>query len=186
MNSDGAETLQSEIVAALSARAVRLLARREHSRAELRQKLRLKHRNEAPLSDELLDAVLDKLVEDGYQSDKRFAELLVRQRVANGYGELDIAARLQKKGVDKTLSADVLREFVSENQIDWYAQAAEALIKRSAKLQRVSSVDAEDCNALDQRMRNRLIRFLQQRGYTHDQVICALEHLVAVSAEPEE
>ena len=78
MNSDGAETLQSEIVAALSARAVRLLARREHSRAELRQKLRLKHRNEAPLSDELLDAVLDKLVEDGYQSDKRFAELLVR------------------------------------------------------------------------------------------------------------
>ena len=80
----------------------------------------------------------------------------------------------------------MLREFVSENQIDWYAQAAEALIKRSAKLQRVSSVDAEDCNALDQRMRNRLIRFLQQRGYTHDQVICALEHLVAVSAEPEE
>ncbi len=195
MNVDDVPTPVPELVAALKARAIRLLARREHSRAELKQKLSRKHSADEPLSDELLESVLDQLADEGYQSDQRFAELLIRQRINNGYGELDIAARLKKKGIDKTLAGRVFKQFVAENDVDWYAQCAEVLVTRSEKLQRFNhkgvagGVDNNDNNdagvaiLMDQRMRNRLIRFLQQRGFKHDQVLYALDHAANESVD---
>ena len=81
--------------AALRARALRLLARREHSRAELRRKL-------APHVEEGVDleALLDDFTKRGWLSEERFVEQTVRAK-ARKFGPLKIAHHLREKGIDE-------------------------------------------------------------------------------------
>ena len=77
----------------LRARAVQLLARREHSRSELARKL-------APhaQSREELETLLDDLVRQGFLSDLRYAESVARSRGAR-YGSQRVVQELRQKGV---------------------------------------------------------------------------------------
>src|SRR3954470_9261194 len=77
----------------LKSRAMRFLARREHSREELRRKLAPKV-NEG----EDLAAVLDDLAKRGWLSDQRYAELSIRAK-ARRYGPLKVAHVLRTRGV---------------------------------------------------------------------------------------
>ncbi len=83
--------------AALRARALRLLARREHSRAELARKL-------APhaSSPEALRALLDELQARKQLSDERFAEARVRS-LSRKFGAARIRHDLRSKGVAAAL-----------------------------------------------------------------------------------
>jgi regulatory protein len=87
---------------ALRARALRLLARREMSRAELRTKL-------GPFAASLaeLDALLDDLMQSKLQSDARFTEALVHRR-APRLGTARIAAELREKGVAPELADEAI------------------------------------------------------------------------------
>ena len=96
---------------ALREKALRLLARREHSAWELRQKLRAKAGAPAPAADgeddeedesaraqrgrALLDALLAELVEIGAQSDSRFTEQICRLRYRTGRGPRKLRAELR-------------------------------------------------------------------------------------------
>lgn len=86
-------TSQRESAAALKARALRCLARREHSRLELRRKL-------APHaeSEDLLDAVLSELEGRNLLSNHRFAEGRARV-LSRKYGAARIRQDLKGKGV---------------------------------------------------------------------------------------
>ena len=77
----------------LRSRAMRFLARREHSRAELARKL-------APLAaeGEDVESLLDELATKGWLSDARYAELAVRSK-ARRFGPLKVAHQLRVKGV---------------------------------------------------------------------------------------
>jgi regulatory protein len=79
----------------LRARAMRFLARREHSRAELRRKLAPK----APEGEDL-DALLDDLAKRGWLSDARFAEQSIRSH-ARRFGPLKLVQQLRSRGVDE-------------------------------------------------------------------------------------
>ena len=57
------------------------LARREHSRLELYQKL--KQRQFEP---DVINSELNKLLDEGLQSDERFAEAFLRSRIDKGKG----------------------------------------------------------------------------------------------------
>ena len=70
-------------------KALGMLARREHSRRELRLKLRQKG-----YEGEEAGAALDRLGEQHYQDDDRFAGMLVRSRVSQGYGPMRVRAEL--------------------------------------------------------------------------------------------
>jgi regulatory protein len=87
---------------ALRARALRLLARREMSRAELRIKLTPHAASPAEL-----DALLDDLMQSRLQSDARFTEALVHRR-APRLGTARIAAELREKGVAPELAHEAL------------------------------------------------------------------------------
>lgn len=91
----------------LRAKSLRLLARREHSRAELARKLRGPDVDPAEI-----EALLDELQGDGSLSESRLAEQMVH--AARGrYGVRRVAEKLREKGVgDDTLAqaAEVLRE----------------------------------------------------------------------------
>jgi len=86
-----------ESAAALKARALRLLARREHSRDELARKL--SPHAESP---EVLQGLLRELESRGQLSNERFAESRARV-LARKFGPARIRHDLQAKGVAQAL-----------------------------------------------------------------------------------
>lgn len=84
-------------------KAVELLARREHSCLELKNKLKQRG---AP--QELLDELFLQLKINNYQSDERFAASYTRMRTEAGFGPLRIRAELQQRGISSELIAQVL------------------------------------------------------------------------------
>ncbi|MDG4866848.1 regulatory protein RecX [Guyparkeria sp. 1SP6A2] len=102
-------------------RAVGLLARREHSRLELSRKLA-----DRGFSPEEVEPVLDRLVEEGWQSDRRYAESLLRARSTRRYGPERIAFELAQQGVDESIVAEA---FAAEPR-DWEELARQQLLSR--------------------------------------------------------
>lgn len=135
--------------------ALRLLARREHSRLELAMKLR-QRRVESPV----IDQVLDDFEEKGWLSDDRFAEVFVRQRVDAGYGPLKILADLQQKGIHGTPP-----ELAAIPDSEWAARAVK-LRERRFGLGDLSG---------DWPERQRQGGFLARRGFSGEQIEQALE-----------
>ncbi|PSF14395.1 recombinase RecX [Marinobacter fuscus] len=128
--------------------ALRLLARREHSRSELALKLR-----QRDIPSATIDSVLDDYEQEGWLSDERFADVFARQKMDQGYGPLKIEADLQQKGVCRM--PECLQSIPEEV---WVERAAEARIKRFGKvLPRNLSEKA------------RQFRFLARRGFTSAQ-----------------
>ena len=102
-------------------RALGLLARREHSRRELKLKLRQKGYE----GDEAGEAI-DRLGEQHYQDDERFAGSLVRSRASQGYGPMRVRAELKSHG----LSDARIRAVLDEAGVDWDANALNVLRRR--------------------------------------------------------
>ncbi|HET8705765.1 MAG TPA: regulatory protein RecX, partial [Pseudomonadales bacterium] len=132
----------------LETRAVRLLARREHSRSELKRKLK-------KADDGSLGEVLDQLEEKGYQSDRRYCEVLVRSRISSGHGPLKIRFELKQKGVDAAL----IDEVISEQSPDWTALARRARERRFGE-----SLPEDRQEVLKQ------LRYLVGRGFEQSQL----------------
>lgn len=133
----------------LEARAMRLLARREHSRLELARKL-----SRLAAEGDDVDRVLDALARKGWLSDERFAEHSVRAR-ARRFGPLKVAHELRCKGI-------------GEQTIEAAFRAAG--IDGRADMQRVWSTRFSEKPASD-RERARQVRFLQGRGFPLDDVL---------------
>ncbi|WP_409523464.1 regulatory protein RecX [Nitrincola sp. MINF-07-Sa-05] len=133
--------------------AIGLLARREYSRAELQQRLQRK------ASAEQVESVLDRLQNDGYQSDKRFAEVFIRNRISQGQGEIKIRYELRQKGVSDELVSAALQEA----DPDWFALA---LSVRERRFPMDSSTDIKT--------QAKQLRHLVGRGFSYDQARYAL------------
>jgi regulatory protein len=125
--------------------ALRLLARREHSARELQQKLAARGVDGGASRE-----AIDKLQGQHYQDDGRFAEMLVRSRVAQGYGPQRIRAELKTHGL-----ADArIRELLEAAEVDWDASARDQLRRHyGAKA------------AADHAERARRAQFLLRRGF---------------------
>ncbi|MFK2890666.1 regulatory protein RecX [Dyella flagellata] len=126
-------------------KALGLLARREHSRKELQQKLN----RGGYARDEASDA-LDRLGEQHYQDDERFAETLIRNRSAQGYGPMRLRAELKSHG----LSDARIRSLLDAAEIDW-AESAAAQLRRRYGAQ----------GSADPAERARRAQFLLRRGF---------------------
>ena len=127
----------------LRQRAIRLLARREHTRAELAGKL------DALGSQEEIDAVLAELAQSGLLSDARYAEAYVRGNAAR-FGDARLRQTLRRKGIDGELI---------ESQLGG-RDAADELARARAVWARKYSVPPADA-----REWARQARFLQGRGF---------------------
>jgi regulatory protein len=134
----------------LLARALKLLARREHSRAELARKL-------APHADDSteIDSVLDDLESRGWLSERRVVEQVVHARRSR-FG----ARRIERELLDKGISEDSVaaaRPQLKEGELD----AARAVWLRKFGGRRAGR-PAE---------RARQVRFLQGRGFDLDVIM---------------
>ncbi len=130
--------------------AVRLLARREHSRHELRGKLR-----QRGVSGREVESVLETLATNGLQSDDRYTEICVRSRLRKGHGPLKIRAYLQSHGVQNSK----ISEHLSSNDDYWFKRALEADTKCRTRNQ------IEEESAGDQEVLQVRARYLSNRGY---------------------
>lgn len=135
--------------------ALRLLARREHSRQELALKLRQRKIDAA-----IISSVLDDYEAEGWLDDQRFADVFARQRMDVGYGPLRILAELQQRGVHQS------PESLTEVTEDQWAQIA---IRLRAKRFGLGPV-ADD---LQEKLRQ--ARFLARRGFSQSQIERALK-----------
>ena len=103
---------------------INALTRREHSVVELDRKLAQHHPD--LLAAERL-SLIRELTTLGYQSDDRFAEMLIRSRLLKGHGRRRIEAELQTHGIDPE-SVSLHFEEVEESEYD---RAVQALAKWS-------------------------------------------------------
>jgi regulatory protein len=139
----------------LRVRAMRFLARREHSRAELKRKLAPK-----VAEGEDIDAVLDDLAKRGWLSDVRFAEQTARAK-ARRFGPRKLAHYLRSCGVDdETIGAGIRNagvDGVSSLESIWHSRFRAAPASEREKI--------------------RQVRFLQGRGFEIDTIFKFLKTL---------
>lgn len=102
-------------------RALGLLVRREHSQRELSRKLTARGMDAADVR-----SAVDRLVDEGWQSDTRFAETLVRSRAAGGHGPLRIRAELSTHGLDREAVEAAMATFDG----DWTETACDLVRRR--------------------------------------------------------
>jgi regulatory protein len=132
--------------AELRARALRLLARREHTRAELARKLAA-HAGEG----ETVAAVLDALVAKKQLSDERYAEERSRQ-LGRKYGAARIRHDLMSKGVEPATAERLAAESAASD-----FERARAILVRKYRSPATSAPE-----------RAKRMRFLQSRGFATD------------------
>lgn len=136
------------------AQAVKLLARREHSRAELALKLLRRGYLQADI-----DSALDECEAQNWLDDQRYAEIYARQRRDALYGPVRILAELQQRGVnDEPEALATIPESV------WRQSAAQL---REKKFGLTAGLDWNE--------RGRQGRFLANRGFTMSQIEYALD-----------
>ena len=135
-------------------KAIELLARREHSRQELRDKLKLR----GYLGPEIED-ILTWLESERYLDETRFIESYVRHRVHMGMGPLKIAYELKIRGIT---SYDLFRHS-QWTGMDWLEQIRQ-VFKRKYK----SAPKDRDSRA-------KCMRFLRGRGFTTEQIVQVLK-----------
>ena len=127
-----------------TALALRLLARREYGRLELRDKLL-----RAGCDAGAVALALDALVAAGAQDDARYAEMLTRTRVRQGHGPLRLRQDLRRAGGETT----------ADPEINWLMQAQAVCRKRFGN---TPPTDGRDYA--------RRARFLAGRGFTGETI----------------
>ena len=142
----------------LKARALRYLSAREHSRMELAKKL-ARYAGD----DDDIEKLLDELTAAKFLSEARFAESLVHRRIGR-FGNGRILRELEQHGLD---AAD-LTDIRTSLQEDEPARALAVWRKKFSH----PPTDAQE--------RARQMRFLLQRGFSHETIRATLR---AVAAE---
>lgn len=136
----------------LRERALRLLARREHSRAELVRKL-----EHAGFAVEDIAPLLDEFEAKNWLSDQRFAESWVADHRARS-GKVKLAFELRQHGV----SDNVIKAVLAKQQDSEIARAHEIWRKKFGSAPKDATEKA------------RQMRFLQSRGFTQDVIRVAV------------
>lgn len=132
-------------------RALNLLARRDHSRAELKKKLVAKG---CPVGQ--VDDALERLTRQGYLDDKRFAERWAESALASGrcFG-VRLLLELQRRGV----SRDVASEAVAAATVGH----GERQVLACVVAKRFAAFDPEGASLKERR---RVFDYLLRRGFS--------------------
>lgn len=146
-------------------RALGMLARREYSRRELRIKL-----SRLGYADGDMEEAIGRLGEQHYQDDGRFAEMLLRSRIAQGYGPLRLRAELKSHGFADTR----IREWLDAVDVDWDVCAASQMHRHYGST-----------GVVDRAERRRRAQFLLRRGFGAATVRAVTQADMDTSADPD-
>jgi regulatory protein len=130
--------------------ALRLLATRSRSRADLRR--RLVHKQHPPAA---ADGALSRLEARGLLDDRRFAREYTASHAARGRGPSRILQDLLAQGVERRAAEEALRTALAEERID-PARAARSVAEKRAR--QLGDLPAHV-------RRRRLLAYLARRGF---------------------
>jgi regulatory protein len=130
--------------------AMDYLARREHGEQELVRKL-----GSRGFDADMVETAVAELKADGLLSDTRFAEAFVNSRFQRGSGPQKIQAELRERGIEAALISLCIEAYDDQ----WRQRVREVREKKFG-------ADLPG----DFRERSRQMRFLQQRGFTAEQI----------------
>jgi regulatory protein len=147
----------NEINKEVKVSCLRLLARREHSRKELLNKVMTKG-----YSRETIENVVSELAEQGLQNDQRFMESYARQRIAKGYGPVRIKYELQQKGIEDCNLDSVVKESAGS----WAEQLIDIYTRKY-----------NEANSITRKEWAKRSRFLQQRGFSGEMIMNLFKQL---------
>ncbi len=102
--------------------AIYSLAMREHSRLEIKNKLKKKDYVEGVD----LEKLLDELEESNYLNEERFVESFIRYRSGRGQGFIKISNELRQRGI----KASMIQSAMQEAEVDWFQLAKEQREKK--------------------------------------------------------
>ena len=144
--------LKDELAAykAIKEACLQYLMRREHSQQELLQKVSAKG-----FARQDVMSVLEELIEQGLQSNTRFAESYARSRVHKGFGPLRIQAELQQRG-----AGDCYFDMAVEDIAGSWQNLLEQVYSKKYGVEK----------ALEMKEKVKRSRFLQQRGFSGEMV----------------
>lgn len=135
--------------------ALKLLARRLHSKYELKQKL-LKKKH-AP---DIINEVLSHLERNEILNDSQFSKLFVAEKLRNKkLGALKIKAELFKRGIDRKIIDSEIEllndEYLNENALEIAKKKLKILSKRGTEKEKIKT---------------KLFSFLLSKGYDYETV----------------
>lgn len=136
---------QLDTPVAIRRSALDLLARREHSYAEMLRKLR-----QRGATREMAEIELDRLQEEGLLSDERFCEAYIHARSQRGYGPVRLREELRQRGVAEVL----IERYLRSDQWDWSELARQAFARRFP-----------EGPAADLKEKSKQLRFMHYRGF---------------------
>jgi regulatory protein len=129
---------------------VQLLYRREHSAQELRLKLLRKGYDQDAIS-----LALERLQDHDYLNEHRFCQQYIQMRKNRGFGPVRIRYELKERGISDTM----IEQLLDQLDRDWCVQLEKVFIKKFGSQCQHSPKD-----------KAKQFRFLQYRGYSHDQI----------------
>lgn len=140
-------------------RALRLITFRGHTYIQLWQKL------EEDFSEDICEAVCDKMVEMGFINDRLLAEQWVEYWAKEKrWGPAKIRYELSARGVPKDLIAEILSVRAEEGQ---NSQGLEELLRGKYRSKLESAENDKD--------KNKIIASLTRRGYGYKDITAALK-----------
>ncbi|TLY48517.1 MAG: regulatory protein RecX [Gammaproteobacteria bacterium] len=128
--------------------ALNYLARKEHTRLTLREKLMQKE-----FLHQSVETVLDILIQQGFLNEERFCEAFIQKRIKQGYGPVRIIAECHQYGIH----SDIIFLHLPRDEEFWVAAIQKILEKKF----RSNHLPKEQL---------RQIRYLQYRGFKIDQI----------------
>jgi len=141
-------------------KAAFLCGRSEHCSSDIREKLKL-----WGLAAEDAVLVIEKLVEEKYIDDERFARAYVKDKFRfNHWGKQKIAFMLRSKNI----SSEILELAFEEIEDEGYSEELRKILTEKEK-----SIKAKD--KYDKR--NKLMRFAMGRGFESSQISAVLKEL---------
>ena len=155
----GAKPKREVKLSDVEAKAMHLLAQRDHSEDELRQKLAQRDYPQA-----LIDQAIERMKEYRYLDDERAARSMARMLIGQRWGPYQVKAKLKAKGFDEGEIAQALQELVEEDT--WLQAARERLASKFR--------EEQGQGRMDDATRGRAYRHLQHRGFDGDTVRRAL------------
>lgn len=138
-----------------------LLARRDYSSDEIRQKMAAK-----AFAEEEIESVLLHCQQKGWQSDERFCENFLLSRSRKGYGPARIKQELQQKGI----ASGLISTQFEQSAVDWFEVAENVFQKKFSAL--IGS-------KWEMAQKQKAWRFMLSRGFKTDHFV----HLFELDAD---
>lgn len=150
--------------------ASRYLENRMRTVAEVRKKLQ-----EKEFSQDEIDETVNDLIGLRYLDDYEFAKRYYEYNAEKRRGSLRAMRELEEKGVDKETIKFAYEDFVYETKVDELAiakQVAEAMPNADAE-----DYDSESREPFNEKMRGKIARKLETRGFSTSTIIKVLNEL---------